>query len=231
MTLTAAIRGIGRYARRLASGDLRAWRHLPYQVNIRARGLDLSGVDVYELGLSEDIAAGHRDSGGPELSAILRSLPITSSDKVLDIGCGKGGAMLTLAKVNFARVDGIELSRELAEIATGNLRKARLPNCSVFNCDARFFNELDEYTYIYMYHPFPATVMGPVLENIALSAVRRPRRVTLIYKNPLLDELVRLNGFQKLSESAPKYRSESPFAIYTLPPAASMRVKAECAHD
>src|SRR5271155_952484 len=144
-----------RYLRQLSSCDRETWRLLPYRLKMAHRGIDLSGANPADLGLSEDRSAGHRDSGGPDLEKILKKLSISQSDRVLDIGCGKGGAMLTLAKYPFERVDGLELSPRLVQIAQHNLGRMRISNAEIFSCDAAAFDGLDRDNYFYMYNPFP----------------------------------------------------------------------------
>jgi SAM-dependent methyltransferase len=184
-------------------------------------GIDLSGVGAKECGLSEERSAGHRDSGGPDLDKLLRTLPICHSDTVLDIGCGKGGAMLTMAKYPFARVDGVELSPQLAKIAEQNLGRLRVPNAKVFCCDATTFEDFDRYNYFYMYNPFLEVVMRPVLNNINASLTQYNRAATLIYKNPYFHDLVISAGFRKVAETRQTHPSHPPFYVYAWEPVAA----------
>jgi SAM-dependent methyltransferase len=204
------------YIRQLTSFDPETWRLLPYRLRMTYRGIDLRGANPADLGLSEDRSAGHRDSGGPDLDRILKGFSISRSDSVLDIGCGKGGAMLTLAKYPFARVDGLELSPQLVRIAQHNLERMHISNATLFCCDALNFSELDHYNYFYMYNPFPEIVMRPMMDNIVSSFRRLPRKVTLIYKNPVSHGVVVSKGFQKVGQT--QRRMHHPFSIYVSNP-------------
>jgi len=205
--------GAFRYFLRLASADPEAWKYLPYQLSMNWRGIDLSGASQKECGLSEERSYGHRDSGGPDLDAVLRTLSISESDAMLDFGCGKAGAMLTMAKYPFVRVDGVELSSQLALIGQDNLRRLRISNATVFCRDAAEFTELDLYTYFYMYNPFPELVLRSVLNNVVSSLGRRRRKVTLIYKNPFFHELIVGSGFRSVAETR-RNGLHHQFAIY-----------------
>jgi SAM-dependent methyltransferase len=212
-----------RYFRRLVRGDPRSWKYLAYELNMFCRGIDLTGASQQCSGISEERSYGYRDSGGPDLDKLLRTLSISSSDTVLDLGCGKAGAMLTLAKYPFARVDGVELSPQLAHIGRLNLQRFRLSHARIFCCDAAEFRDLDLYTYFYLYNPFPETVMRPVLENMVSSLGRRSRKVTVIYKNSLLDHLVVGAGLRKVAETRRTHHRGSiyaPFSIYVWDPVA-----------
>lgn len=163
-------------------------------------GVDLSGATVEDCGLTEERSYGHKDSGGPDLSKLLRTLPISVSDAVIDLGCGKGGALLTMAEYPFARVDGVELSPQLAQIAQQNVDRLHIKNSKLFCCDAASFTELDVYTYFYMYNPFPKVVMSAVISNITCSLQRHARNATLIYKNPVFHDVVVNAGFRKSAD-------------------------------
>jgi SAM-dependent methyltransferase len=179
------------------------------------RGIDLSGVNPRDIGLSEERSFGHKNSGGPDLEKLLQTLPICRSDTVLDFGCGKGGAMLTLAKYPFARVDGIELSPQLARTARYNLRRLRISNATIYCVDAADFTDLDSYTYFYMYNPFPEVVMRSVIGNVLFSLKQQSRKAILIYKHPQMHNLITNAGFRKLTETR---QTHHPFATYIWEP-------------
>lgn len=193
--------------RMLLTGQLRmAW----WRLALHRRGVDLSMVSLDELGLDSTRARDYSNSGGPRLAGILRTLDIAPTARVLDVGCGKGGAMITLTRF-FIRVDGLELSERLIPIARENLRKAGVANAQVFQGDAADFTDFDPYTYIYLSNPFPSTVMRRVLVHVLASLQRRPRELTIIYWIPVDDALLAGMGFRKVREFA--HRS-LPVAVY-----------------
>jgi SAM-dependent methyltransferase len=202
------------YACRLTTGDTQAWRYLPYQFKMKWRRVDLGWMSVRESGLCEEHSHWHSNSGGPDLDDLLRKLPICLSDTVLDIGCGKGGAMLTLAAWPFSRVDGVEISPNLARVARQNLKRFGISQARVFCCDAADFRDLDDYNYVYMYNPFPETVMRQVVENLQRSLELRPRKLTLIYKNPIFESTLLASGFTKLCETRQIHPNYPPFSVY-----------------
>src|SRR5262245_3087871 len=92
-----------------------------YQLRMQLHGIDLRWTSAEALGLSGALAEAHGNSGGPGLEIVLRSLNITPGDSILDIGSGKGGAMITFARWPFRRIDGIEICPDLIAIAQRNL--------------------------------------------------------------------------------------------------------------
>jgi SAM-dependent methyltransferase len=191
MTIT----GLLYRARILFFGDARQRKTTLYMLRMFFRGFNLSGAAPESLGLSPERSYRYGDSGGPDLDVVLESLGISSSDAALDIGCGKGGVMLTMAKYPFSRIDGIELSPKLALQARKFLGRARVRNTNVFCCDAAEFKHYDPYTVMYMYNPFPEVVLRDVVTNIRSSLERRPRKLTIIYYNPVHENVLLDAGF------------------------------------
>ncbi len=202
------------YCQLLFQADRQAWKYLPYQLKMKMNGIDLRWTSLQESGLSEERSYRYSDSGGPDLEELLDTLMISSSDAVLDLGCGKGGALITLAEYPFARVDGVEISPKLARIAGTNIKKLQISNSTIYCCDAADFTELDSYSYFYMYNPFPREVTLRVLENIQSSLRRRARQVTLVYKNPVFNRLVLNAGFRSVSDTQQIHPDYPPFSVY-----------------
>ena len=78
------------------------WSEIAWRLRLRARGIDLRQVSVGELGLSPEGSIGYVNSGGPELDAVLSSLEVPAGAHVVDLGCGKGGALIVMARHPFA---------------------------------------------------------------------------------------------------------------------------------
>jgi len=225
------VRSLARVVVQLLAGDHKAWTYLPYQIVMKCRGVDLGWVSVRDSALSEARSHWHSNSGGPDLDRLLRTLPISASDSAVDIGCGKGGAILTLRRYPFARVDGIEIAPQLAAIARANLARLDIVNSSVFCCDAAEFTDLHSYTYFYLYNPFPEIVMNSVMNNISSSLEKRPRDATLIYKNPIFENRVLRAGFSKVSQTRQTHPHYPPFAVYRTQAGQTARVVQVLTHE
>jgi len=147
--------------------------------------VDLSTVYQQELGLNPDYVNETMSSGGAQLAQVLHQLPIICNDKVIDIGCGKGGALITLSDFPFSKVTGLELSETFFNVAKNNLKKLRISHVDVICCDATEYTDYDVYNYVYMYNPFKTNVMELFLNRLAMSLQHTPRKLTLIYANPI----------------------------------------------
>lgn len=118
----------------------------------------------------------------------------------VDVGCGKGRALMLALRYPFERVLGVELSPELAGVANENLDrlaaewKLDVPAEAVAG-DARHFELPSGPLVLYLYHPFAAPVMREFLAHLGACLDREPREVYLIYTNPELDGLLRKTPF------------------------------------
>src|ERR1051326_8229935 len=116
------VKGLWNYTCRYLSGGSLERRRVRYEMGLRSGRLDVSGVELDELGMSADRSKPHSASGGPDLENVLRALELRRDAACLDLGCGKGAALLTLGRY-FRQADGVDLSSGLLAVAAENLRK------------------------------------------------------------------------------------------------------------
>ena len=110
----------------------------------------------------------------------------TFNANVLDVGCGKGGAIELFVQADFAKVDGIELSKNICEIAADNMKK--LGNKSeIMNVSATEFTDYAAYDILYMYDPFRDEVFRQAVklyEDAARKRAKDGKRLIVVYANP-----------------------------------------------
>lgn len=156
----------------------------------RLRGLDFIGnVSATDAGLDPTLSVRYAASGTLHLKEIFRNLPIKSTDTIIDIGCGKGAAIRQMLAYPFARVDGLELSTLLFDIACRNFRRigSLSARVHIFQGDATTFEGLDRYSHIYLYNPFRESIVRSFIANLNSSLSRKQRSVTVIYNNAICD--------------------------------------------
>jgi tRNA G46 methylase TrmB len=128
-----------------------------------------------ELGydITKDVKALHRRKSKGAMNyahsspTIFDCLAISSSDKILDYGSGKGGAMIWLAqRYPFEKVTGIEFCTEYDNVAKQNIAISKLSHLTTYNVDASTFTDIDEYNYFYFFNPFIGETMNRVVANI-----------------------------------------------------------------
>ena len=118
----------------------------------------------------------------------------------MDVGCGKGSAILSMLKEPFLQIDGIEISGEISKIAKNNFKKINAKNVEIFNIDASIFNQYYNYNYFYFYNPFPDKIMSLVIDLIIESSCITNREVIIIYNNPTCHDLLESKKINFLKE-------------------------------
>lgn len=135
------------------------------------------------------------------LEEIFQQLPVSVKDHFLDIGSGKGRAMCMAAHYGFKKVTGIDFSKELCDAAKDNLAitQQRIPALSyeISNNDAFYFKIPADVDCIFFFNPFDEIIMSGVADNILNSLQHHPRKVYIIYVNPLHKELFTNLGFKE----------------------------------
>jgi SAM-dependent methyltransferase len=167
---------------------------LTYSLRNRLRKVDLDFVSVADLGLSDETSHFYSNSGGPEIQRVFKQVEIPRGSVVLDLGCGKGGALFSLARFPFTQLVGVDISPELIRIATDNAGRLGLRQVRFVAADAATFSDLDAVTHLYLYNPFPGVVMEQVMANVARSLAAAPRNLTIVYKNPVFHDQIAATG-------------------------------------
>lgn len=175
--------------------------------------IDFTKTSLAELGLTADCANAHEASRG-ELDEVLKRIHITDTDAIIDIGCGKGAAMVTMANYPFHKIAGLDLSPKMIDVAERNLSRLLLrKRTRLFCCDATLFSEWDEYTHIYFFNPFPCQIMSAVMENVKASLVRRPRHLTIIYNTPNCYQEILIGG-EFIKQAEHEFHNKAPIVVY-----------------
>jgi predicted RNA methylase len=142
----------------------------------------------------------------------------------IDMGSGKGRALLVASEFPFAKIVGVEISRELSGIAEQNVRRCRSINqrCTTFSlhcADAADYTFEPEPLVLFLSNPFGRESVRRVLANLEASLVASPREAYLIYINPRFDRLVRSAPFlRKVRSGGAWWRPWSRYVIYAALP-------------
>jgi SAM-dependent methyltransferase len=123
----------------------------------------------------------------------------------VDLGCGKGRALMIAAQFPFRALIGVELATEIFGIAQTNI--ASNPDwasrITVLNQDATTFAYPEGPLLIYMFHPFLAKVLRRVLANLERELRRSPREMYMLYaRNPRYEVLQRFPFLHEMSETS-----------------------------
>lgn len=195
---------IGRWWRKLRPGHNTSWPLIEqgeYRTYRAVHPFDERfGVDT--SGLLYDLPSGHAHDAhnhgyfavapsvfNAVLQAMAQRLHLDFSHfNFIDIGSGKGRALLLASHYPFHTIIGVELSPELDRVARANV--SRYPGAAEVTCiqgDATAFVFPPGPIVLYMWNAFTRPVMEQVFRNLEASLAAEPRTVYLIYMHPELE--------------------------------------------
>jgi SAM-dependent methyltransferase len=230
---TTLVRRVRRAVRRYGlAGALRKAAHRIRRIPARRRYLRVErefdaryGVDTANVAHLDDldIASPNKEFGNPyeavhpdRFREIVGSLPIDYERfTFVDLGSGKGRALILAAEYPFHRVIGVEFSRELHDVAQRNLANVRsgARKCDQVESictDAARFDFPPEPLVVYFLNPFEAPVMNKVLERISASVEAFPREVLLVFTGDVPQALqTQRGGFTRLADMDEHRRTTS----------------------
>ncbi len=131
----------------------------------------------------------------------------------LDLGSGKGRALLMASDHPFRRILGVELLPALNDAARDNIHKYQSTSQKCFAMesicgDAAEFAFPDEPTVLFLFNPFPESALKRVIVNLEQSLREHPRRIYVLYHNPLLEPVL------SASSALEKIGGTHQYAIY-----------------
>jgi len=166
---------------------LKEWKK-ERELGIRTFGAHASD----ELSIDADSKWGghlYQPSSSVLFEKTLNVLPFKLADKVfLDIGSGKGRALILAAEAGFRKVIGVEYAAELNDLAHTNIERVRdrFPNTEfeLQEGDALQYDIPEEVDVIYLFNPFDETATKELLKKVK-PAFERMKPLFLIYVHPV----------------------------------------------
>lgn len=169
-----------------------------------------ANITPEELGLSPEHQQRYKPSQWSVLRRILPLGDVGPDDVFIDYGSGMGRVVYqAAARYPFRRVIGVELSDRLHAVAEENIARTRERLCcrdvELLCTDATTYEVPDDVTVVYMGNPFSGPIFEAVIEQIVASVRRNPRRLQLLYFNPVEEGMVLAAGF-RLTKTLPGLR-------------------------
>lgn len=177
------------------------WARLPISVRLR----EVFSERLYQPTVEEEFAV------------IMEHLATVDFETFtfIDLGSGKGRALLLAAMYPFARIVGVEVQPELNTVAINNIERFHEPGqqCQSIEsicCDAREYEFPLTNIVLYLFNPFPDYVLRDVLKNLVASAKRNPRSIEVLYNAPFEKQ-----EFERIPELE-QYYETSQFQLYRI---------------
>jgi SAM-dependent methyltransferase len=143
----------------------------------RATSGRTQGANRFEPTWHHFEAARHRG-----IRRLLRLVPAElATTTFVDIGCGKGRALLVASGLPFHRLVGLEIDPSLVDIARTLNADHRV---EVIVGDATAWEVEDDVGVVYLFNPFSQAGITAVVDQIIASLRRRPRPLVVLLLNP-----------------------------------------------
>jgi len=148
-------------------------------------GCDTSGM-VHHFRLSRD-ATDYQPVDPDVFRATLAHInEDLSRFTFVDVGCGKGRALLLAEEYAFRKIVGVDASRKFVRIASRNAARIGSHRITVIRADARAFDFPSGPVVVFMYNPFSAEIMRSVMQRL----ISHPDTFYIAYVNPLHAESI-----------------------------------------
>jgi SAM-dependent methyltransferase len=115
----------------------------------------------------------------------LRLVRVGPGDSFVDLGCGLGRAVFAAAWLGARRSVGVEIDERLCNRAKDNAKRTRVKAPIEFIAGSATDYVPSDTTVLFMFNPFGATLMKTVIENFEREMRARPRKLRIVYENPL----------------------------------------------
>ena len=186
-------------------------------------GTDTAGIiQPWNLDIPDELvgqAVQYGSAGIDSFTALLESLDIAHREYVfVDLGSGKGRALMLASRFPFQAIIGVELSRHLHQVACRNIElfragwqqcrtiSSRCENATLFDCPAGNI-------VLYLFNPFGAETLRSVISKLEGLSSESPRTIYLIYVKPvhrkLFDESESFSPFRSIGSDL-IYRANLP---------------------
>ena len=122
----------------------------------------------------------------PALSFVLKHLPHDGT--FVDLGAGKGKALLIAGMMPYSRVVGVEIDRGLTEVARHNIEQLRTKqHALVVECvtaSASDWTVPDDASVIFLHNPFFGRTFRDAMTSVFNSYDSNPRELHIVYMFP-----------------------------------------------
>lgn len=161
----------------------------------------LFGINTAQIKKSDDADNFHYQGAGyMVLLDVLKQIPDDyKSLGFIDYGSGKGRALFCAEYCGFNRLIGVEMDKELNQMAQKNLtaytKKRTESHFEFVNENALHFTIPKGTAVFYFFNPFSDKIMDEVAKKISNYAEHEQQDVLIVYLNPKYKEVWLKNGF------------------------------------
>jgi SAM-dependent methyltransferase len=116
------------------------------------------------------------------LEKMIAYLKLTPNDVFVDLGCGEGRVVFFVALNRLKKVIGVELNKQLIDIAKKNLDNLKINRTPIefINTDTADF-DVKDCNIFFIFNSFGKLTMEKVINNIKDSLIINPRKIRIVY--------------------------------------------------
>jgi SAM-dependent methyltransferase len=160
----------------------------------RQYGIDTSGVVPVEMITSDKILSHKINPYGASQPSIIRraitALGTTDDYEFIDLGCGKGRAMVVASEFPFRRIAGIELSPDLTKVARRNIatlqrRFPARPPLEAVEGNAITFPLPKAKLVLFFCHSFGEELLSQLISSLEAAISSGTGPIFFMYYNPV----------------------------------------------
>jgi len=156
-------------------------------------------IELEDLGVDAPGRVRYKPAAWFIMRRILPPRKVASDDVFIDMGSGMGRAVFQAARsYPFRRVIGVEISNELNRAARANIDRSRgrlrCREVLLVSADILDYEFPDDVTVVFFNNPLVGELFAAAAEKVLASVDRRPRRVRVIYCNPIEHEMLMRTG-------------------------------------
>ena len=138
----------------------------------------------------------------------------------VDMGSGKGRALLVASEFAFTKIIGIELSAHLHRIAEENINRysPASQQCTTFELHCMNVVDYDygpEPVVLFLFDPFGRETLARVIANLEASLRATPRNAFVVYVYPQFEDVLQSSRvLRRVREGGPPWRPWSRYVVY-----------------
>jgi SAM-dependent methyltransferase len=148
------------------------------------------------------------------LRRALKKLGSEPSGVFVDLGSGKGKALLIAARLPYRRVVGVEINEELSRCAMRNIERAyarlRSPVVESITASVLEWPVPDDTSVVFMFNAFTGQTFHSALSRVFDSYDRRPRDLHVVYYYPSEHDWLMSTGRVVVDSVRPSYWPARP---------------------
>jgi hypothetical protein len=170
----------------------------------RRHGIRTAGeIELADLGVAGPDRVRYKPAPWRTLRRALPPRSVRPDDVFADLGSGMGRVVFQAAlRYPFRRVVGVELAPRLHGIAAANIdrnrHRLRCPRVELRCGDMLDYAVADDITVVFLDNPFVGETFSTVVGRLLASVDRRPRRLRIVYFNPVEHERLAATGRVRL---------------------------------